>query len=116
MNTFLITLGTVLVTLVVTSTAGYVLARTCFPGRCILAFYGPGRPHGYAREYSRAYSSAAALDDPLALHLADNATLRELYLNAEGEEPGAQVGRGPRAGMSPAEPHRCTLLPTAYPG
>jgi len=55
-------------------------------GQGQLAFYGPGRQHGYAREYSRAHSSAAALDDPFALHLADNATLRELYLDAEAED------------------------------
>lgn len=51
-----------------------------------LAFYGPGHKHGYARDYSRAHGSAAALDDPFALHLADNATLRELYLDAEAED------------------------------
>ncbi|TCO20541.1 raffinose/stachyose/melibiose transport system permease protein [Kribbella steppae] len=50
MNTFLITLGTVLVTLVVTSTAGYVLARTRFPGRgfCLgLVSATLFLPHGY---------------------------------------------------------------------
>ena len=51
-----------------------------------LAFYGPGQRHGYARDYPRAHGSAAALDDPFALQLADNATLRELYLDAEGED------------------------------
>ena len=51
-----------------------------------LAFYGPGRRHGYARDYVRAHGSAAALDDPFALHLADNQTLRELYLDAEAED------------------------------
>ena len=49
-------------------------------------FYGPGRRHGYARDYVRAHGSAAALDDPFALHLADNQTLRELYLDAEAED------------------------------
>ncbi|RZU10367.1 oxidoreductase family protein [Kribbella rubisoli] len=51
-----------------------------------LAFYGPGHSHGYARPYDRVDGSAAATDDPFALHLADNATLRELYLDAEGED------------------------------
>jgi hypothetical protein len=51
-----------------------------------LAFYGPGHRHGYARDYSRAHGAAEALDDPFALHLADNATLRELYLDAEAED------------------------------
>jgi len=51
-----------------------------------LAFYGPGQRHGYARDYLRAHGSAAALDDPFALQLADNATLRELYLDAEVED------------------------------
>jgi ABC-type glycerol-3-phosphate transport system permease component len=50
MNTFLITVGTVLVTLVVTATAGYVLARTRFPGRgfCLgLVSATLVLPHGY---------------------------------------------------------------------
>jgi ABC-type glycerol-3-phosphate transport system permease component len=50
MNTFLITVGTVLVTLVVTATAGYVLARTRFPGRgfCLgLVSATLFLPHGY---------------------------------------------------------------------
>ena len=51
-----------------------------------LAFYGPDQRHGYARDYVRAHGSAAALDDPFALHLADNQTLRELYLDAEAED------------------------------
>lgn len=51
-----------------------------------LAFYGPGQEHGYAREYARAHGSGAAADDPFALQLADNATMRELYLDAEGED------------------------------
>ncbi|MEU4293284.1 Gfo/Idh/MocA family oxidoreductase [Kribbella sp. NPDC026596] len=51
-----------------------------------LAFYGPDQRHGYARDYSRVHGSSAALDDPFALHLADNATLRELYLDAEAED------------------------------
>ncbi|MEV6970872.1 Gfo/Idh/MocA family oxidoreductase [Hamadaea sp. NPDC051192] len=49
-----------------------------------LFFYGQtGRRHGYARDYERAHGSAAAQDDPFALHLADHPRLRELYLDAE---------------------------------
>ncbi|MFG1625664.1 Gfo/Idh/MocA family oxidoreductase [Kribbella sp. NPDC049227] len=55
-------------------------------GQGQLAFYGPDHKHGYAREYARAHGSEAALDDPFALHLADNATLKELYLDAEVED------------------------------
>ncbi|TCC07360.1 Gfo/Idh/MocA family protein [Kribbella soli] len=51
-----------------------------------LAFYGPGPEHGYARDYVRAHGSSAADDDPFALQLADNATMRDLYLDAEGED------------------------------
>jgi ABC-type glycerol-3-phosphate transport system permease component len=50
LNTLLITLGTVLVTLVVTSMAGYVLARTQFPGKklCLgLVSATLFLPHGY---------------------------------------------------------------------
>ena len=49
-NTLLITVGTVLVTLVVTSMAGYVLARTRFPGKglCLgLVSATLFLPHGY---------------------------------------------------------------------
>lgn len=49
-NTLLITVGTVLVTLVVTSMAGYVLARTTFPGKglCLgLVSATLFLPHGY---------------------------------------------------------------------
>jgi predicted dehydrogenase len=57
-------------------------------GRGRLAFYGPeaGRRHGHARDYVRAHGSPAAADDPFALHLEDNATLRALYLDAEAED------------------------------
>jgi len=57
-------------------------------GQGRLCFYGPeaGRRHGYAQDYERANGSAEALDDPFALHLADNTTLRELYLDAEAED------------------------------
>jgi predicted dehydrogenase len=51
-----------------------------------LAFYGPGHEHGYARDYVRAHGSSDAVDDPFALQLADNATMRDLYLDAEGED------------------------------
>lgn len=50
MNTILITVGTVVITLVVTSCAGYVLARTRFPGRglCLgLVSATLFLPHGY---------------------------------------------------------------------
>ncbi|WP_427893262.1 carbohydrate ABC transporter permease [Kribbella sp. GL6] len=50
MNTILITLGTVVITLVVTACAGYVLARTRFPGRgfCLgLVSATLFLPHGY---------------------------------------------------------------------
>ncbi|GIH14056.1 Gfo/Idh/MocA family oxidoreductase [Rugosimonospora africana] len=54
-------------------------------GQGRLAFYGPeaGRRHGYARDYQRAHGSPEAQDDPFALHLDDNPTLRALYLDAE---------------------------------
>ncbi|MEV4725452.1 Gfo/Idh/MocA family protein [Micromonospora humida] len=52
-----------------------------------LFFYGEGgRRHGYARDYDRAHDSPAADDDPFALRLADHPRLRELYLDAEGED------------------------------
>ena len=50
MNTILITVGTVVITLIVTSCAGYVLARTRFPGRgfCLgLVSATLFLPHGY---------------------------------------------------------------------
>ncbi|MEV6109561.1 Gfo/Idh/MocA family oxidoreductase [Streptomyces sp. NPDC051940] len=50
-----------------------------------LAFYGRenGTRLGVRREYERAHGSAAAADDPFALHLQDNEGLRALYLEAE---------------------------------
>ncbi len=53
-----------------------------------LFFYGPegGARHGYDRGYPRAHGSAEAADDPLALDLTANPRLRELYLDAEGED------------------------------
>ncbi|MBP2353008.1 hypothetical protein JOF29_004091 [Kribbella aluminosa] len=94
-----------MISLVVTSCAGYVLARTRFPGRgfCLglvsatlfLPHGGRGTGdlreadddrRGYARDYQRAHGSAVAADDPFALQLSDNATMRELCLDAEGED------------------------------
>ncbi|MFY1702428.1 Gfo/Idh/MocA family protein [Micromonospora sp. WMMA1923] len=52
-----------------------------------LFFYGePGRRHGYARDYDRVHGSPTAADDPFALRLAEHPRLRELYLDAEGED------------------------------
>ncbi|MER7167131.1 Gfo/Idh/MocA family oxidoreductase [Micromonospora sp. NPDC000207] len=52
-----------------------------------LFFYGEhGRRHGYARDYERVHGSPAATDDPFALRMADHPRLRELYLDAEGED------------------------------
>jgi len=52
-----------------------------------LFFYGAnGKRRGYARDYDRAHGSAAAREDPFALHLADHPRLRELYLDAEAED------------------------------
>ncbi|GAA0529856.1 Gfo/Idh/MocA family oxidoreductase [Paractinoplanes ferrugineus] len=52
-----------------------------------LFFYGDnGRRFGYARDYDRAHGSAQARDDPFALDLAANPRLKELYLDAEGED------------------------------
>ncbi|MDI6101091.1 Gfo/Idh/MocA family oxidoreductase [Actinoplanes sp. NEAU-A12] len=49
-----------------------------------LFFYGDqGRRHGYARDYDRAHGAAAADGDPFALRMADEPTMRELYLEAE---------------------------------
>ncbi|MEV0901199.1 Gfo/Idh/MocA family oxidoreductase [Actinoplanes sp. NPDC049802] len=50
-----------------------------------LFFYGEqGRRHGYARDYERAHGAADADGDPFALRMADEPTMRELYLEAEG--------------------------------
>ncbi|WP_432970813.1 Gfo/Idh/MocA family oxidoreductase [Dactylosporangium sp. CA-233914] len=59
--------------------------RTVY-GRGRLAFYGAnGKRNGYARDYVRAHGSPAARDDPFAIQLADNPSLRALYLDAEAE-------------------------------
>ncbi|MGC9540466.1 Gfo/Idh/MocA family protein [Streptomyces sp. UG1] len=53
-----------------------------------LAFYGPeaGERHGLRRHYDRAHGAGPAADDPFALDLAANDTLRALYLDAEGDD------------------------------
>jgi predicted dehydrogenase len=53
-----------------------------------LFFYGDeaGARHGYARDYVRAHGAPAAADDPFALDLTANPGLRELYLEAEGDD------------------------------
>jgi predicted dehydrogenase len=53
-----------------------------------LGFYGRenGERNGRRRDYVRAHGSAAAADDPFALHLEENVGLRALYLDAEGED------------------------------
>lgn len=50
-----------------------------------LAFYGreAGERHGLRRHYDRAHGAAPAADDPFALDLAADDTLRALYLDAE---------------------------------
>ncbi|MEV0713147.1 Gfo/Idh/MocA family oxidoreductase [Asanoa sp. NPDC050611] len=55
-------------------------------GQGRLAFYGAnGRRTGHARDYVRAHGSPAAQDDPFAIHLVDNPSLRALYLDAEAD-------------------------------
>ncbi|WP_328350045.1 Gfo/Idh/MocA family oxidoreductase [Streptomyces sp. NBC_00445] len=53
-----------------------------------LGFYGheAGARHGLRREYERAHGATAAADDPFALDLAANDTLRALYLDAEQDD------------------------------
>jgi predicted dehydrogenase len=52
-----------------------------------LFFYGAeGRRRGYARDYERVHGAAEARDDPFALHMAGHPRLRELYLDAEGQD------------------------------
>ncbi|MFE6177245.1 Gfo/Idh/MocA family protein [Streptomyces sp. NPDC056464] len=53
-----------------------------------LAFYGPeaGERHGLRRDYDRAHGADRAADDPFALDLAANDTLRGLYLDAEHDD------------------------------
>ncbi|SHH55428.1 Gfo/Idh/MocA family protein [Streptomyces sp. 3214.6] len=53
-----------------------------------LAFYGPeaGARHGLRRAYDRAHGAEEAADDPFALDLAADDTLRALYLDAERDD------------------------------
>jgi predicted dehydrogenase len=53
-----------------------------------LFFYGEqnGSRHDYARSYPRAHGSAAASDDPFAMHLSRHPRLASLYLEAEHED------------------------------
>ncbi|MFD3497766.1 Gfo/Idh/MocA family protein [Streptomyces sp. NPDC058676] len=53
-----------------------------------LAFYGSeaGGRHGLRREYDRAHGAAPAAEDPFALDLAADDTLRALYLDAEQDD------------------------------
>ncbi|MCZ9351824.1 Gfo/Idh/MocA family oxidoreductase [Streptomyces mutabilis] len=53
-----------------------------------LGFYGreAGERHGLRREYARAHGAGPAADDPFALDLAANDTLRALYLDAERDD------------------------------
>ncbi|CAE6519828.1 unnamed protein product [Rhizoctonia solani] len=53
-----------------------------------LAFYGDkaGKEHGWAKDYVRARGAQAAKDDPFAIMLEDDETLKKIYANAEGED------------------------------
>ena len=53
-----------------------------------LAFYGAqnGKKHGWARDYERARGSVEAEDDPFALHLERDETLKSLYADAEKDD------------------------------
>lgn len=53
-----------------------------------LGFYGreAGERHGLRRAYDRAHGAAPAADDPFALDLAADDTLRALYLDAEQDD------------------------------
>ncbi|MDH6622393.1 putative dehydrogenase [Streptomyces sp. LBL] len=53
-----------------------------------LGFYGraAGERHGLRRDYARAHGTASAADDPFALDLAADDTLRALYLDAEQDD------------------------------
>jgi hypothetical protein len=50
-----------------------------------LQFYGTenGKKSGWARDYYRARDSKEASDDPFAIHLEDDASLKKLYHDAE---------------------------------
>jgi predicted dehydrogenase len=53
-----------------------------------LGFYGreAGERHGLRRDYDRAHGAPSAADDPFALDLAADDTLRALYLDAEHDD------------------------------
>ena len=53
-----------------------------------LAFYGGenGRRHGWGKSYERARGSAEAEQDPFAIHLEDDETLKRIYADAEEED------------------------------
>jgi predicted dehydrogenase len=52
-----------------------------------LAFYGEnGKRNGHDRGYDRVHGSALASDDPFALHMEQSGQLKDLYLDAEGED------------------------------
>lgn len=53
-----------------------------------LAFYGKqnGEQNGYAKNYERASGSKEAREDPFAIHLEDDPTLKSLYVEAEKED------------------------------
>ncbi|NNN30085.1 Gfo/Idh/MocA family oxidoreductase [Streptomyces sp. S3(2020)] len=53
-----------------------------------LGFYGSaaGERHGLRRDYERAHGAGPAADDPFALDLAADDTLRALYLDAEQDD------------------------------
>ncbi|EPQ51785.1 oxidoreductase [Gloeophyllum trabeum ATCC 11539] len=53
-----------------------------------LAFYGEeaGKKHGWARSYERARGSAEAKNDPFAIDLEGDETLKKIYADAEGED------------------------------
>ncbi|WP_405468319.1 Gfo/Idh/MocA family protein [Streptomyces canus] len=53
-----------------------------------LGFYGreAGERHGLRRDYTRAHGADPATDDPFALALGADDTLRALYLDAEGDD------------------------------
>lgn len=56
-----------------------------------LAFYGDenGKESGWGRDYYRARDDPKAADDPFAIHLEDEPSLKALYADAEnkGEFP-----------------------------
>ena len=53
-----------------------------------LAFYGDenGKRHGWARDYVRARGSDEAKDDPFAIDLEGDETLKKIYADAEKED------------------------------